>query len=65
MSSNYNGPWSKATSPLYENVQLGKPGIRVWDIKNATTASSSSTGNNITSFDRQRAAPSDDTLHKV
>ena len=46
--------WSEAKSPLYEDVQLGKPGLRVWELNE-----------NSTGYDRQRAAPSDETMQKV
>ena len=46
--------WSEAKSPLYEDVPLGQPALRVWELNE-----------NSTGYDRQRAAPSDETRHKV
>ena len=46
--------WSKATDPFYGDVQLGRPGVRIWEVDESST-----------NFERQRAAPSDETLHRV
>lgn len=46
--------WSDASSPLYDGIPLGKPALRIWELNETST-----------SYDKQRAAPSDATMRRV